>query len=739
MLLWFIKTLNLSVFYVIIYLGDKMMNEEIIRQIAIDLNIREQQVITALKMLEDGNTIAFIARYRKEVTGNLDEEKIKSISQNYDYQVNLLKRKEDVIRLIDEKDLLTQELKDEIMKACKLVEVEDLYRPYKEKKKTKATEAIKNGLEPLAKIILSFPRELYGIEKFLNENVKTKEDAIQGAKYIIAEYISDNAYYRKWIRNNIYNHSKIKTKLKKDAQDDKKVYEMYYDYSEDTKYIKPHRVLAINRAEKEGIINVSLEYNKEYILEYLGNKVIKNKDSVCIDMVKDAIEDSYKRLIGPSIEREIRSDLTEVAGDVAIENFGKNLESLLLQPPIKDKKVLAFDPGFTNGCKLAVLDETGKYIYSCIIKPFASSEKSLTDSKNILINLIKQYNIDIVAIGNGTASRESEKLIAGLIKENNLNCKYIIVSEAGASIYSTEEVAIEEFPNLTPNERSAISIGRRLQDPLSELVKIPPESIGVGLYQHDVSDSKLKDRLDFVVSKAVNSVGVNINTASYSIFKYISGLTKKSIEKIIDFRDKNGRFNSREELKKKKILTDKTYEQSIGFMRVIDGSNPLDKTSIHPESYDKALKLLEELSFTVNDLGNNELIEKLDIIDINEYSNKLDIDIYTLEDIIDSLKKPNRDPRDELEKPILKSDILEIKDLQKGMQLQGTVRNVVDFGAFIDIGLHNDGLVHISKITDKYIKHPSEVLSVGDIVTCYVEDIFPEKEKVSLSLIKSID
>ena len=711
------------------------MNEDIIKQIAIDLNIREEQVLATLKMLEEGNTIPFIARYRKEVTGNLDEEKIKAISEVYEYQVNLLKRKEDVIRLIDEKGLLTEELQNEIMKASKLVEVEDLYRPYKEKKKTKATEAIKNGLEPLAKIILSFPKELYDIEKFLNENVKTKEDAIQGAKYIIAEYISDNAYYRKWIRNNIYNHSKIVTKIKKDANDERKVYEMYYDFSEDTKYIKPHRVLAINRAEKEGIISVSLEYSKEYILEYLENKVIKNKDSICAEYVKDAIEDSYKRLIGPSVEREIRSDLTEVAGDVAIENFGKNLESLLLQPPIKNKRVLAFDPGFSNGCKLAVLDETGKYIYSCIIKPFASSDKYLTDSKNILVNLIKQYNIDIVAIGNGTASRESEKLIAELIKENNLTCKYIIVSEAGASIYSTEKVAIEEFPNLSPNERSAISIGRRLQDPLSELVKIPPDGIGVGLYQHDVSDSKLKDRLDFVVSKAVNSVGVNINTASYSILKYISGLTKKSIEKIIDFRDKNGRFNSREELKKKKVLTDKTYQQAIGFMRVQDGSNPLDKTSIHPESYDKALKLLEELSFSVNDLGKEELVEKLNTININEYSNKLDIDIYTLEDIIDSLKKPNRDPRDELDKPILKSDILEIKDLQKGMQLQGTVRNVVDFGAFIDIGLHNDGLVHISKITDRFIKHPSEVLSVGDIVTCYVDDIFPEKGKVSLSLI----
>ena len=710
------------------------MNEEIIKQIALDLNIKEIQVINVLKLLKEDNTIAFIARYRKEMTGNLDEEKIKSIKEVYDYEVNLLKRKEDVIRLIDEKGLLTEELQKEILKAKKLVEVEDLYRPFKEKKKTKATEAIKNGLEPLAKIILSFPKELYNVEKFLNENVKTKEDAIEGAKYIIAEYISDNAYYRKWIRNNIYKNSKIKSKMKKDAQDEKKVYEMYYDYSEDIKSIKPHRILALNRAEKEGIISVSFDYNKDYIYEYLENKIIKNNDSICVNYVKDAIIDSYKRLIGPSVEREIRSELTEKASDVAIENFGKNLENLLLMPPIKDKRVLAFDPGYTNGCKLATLDSTGKYLYSCVIKPFSSSEKNLIDSKNILLNLINQYKIDIIAIGNGTASRESEKLVAELIKENNLTCKYIIVSEAGASIYSTEQVAKDEFPNLTPNERSAVSIGRRIQDPLSELVKIPPESIGVGLYQHDVSDSKLKDRLDFVVSKAVNSVGVNINTASQSILKYISGLTKKSIEKIIDFRNKNGKFSSREELSK--LLTPKTYQQAIGFMRVLDGNNKLDITSIHPESYDKTLNLLKELNLNLDDIGSDILISKLNNIDVEEYSNKLNIDIYTLEDIINSLKKPNYDPRDELDAPILKSDVLDIKDLQKGMALQGTVRNVVDFGAFIDIGLHNDGLVHISKITDRYIKHPSEELSVGDIVTCYVDEIYPEKEKVSLSLLK---
>ena len=634
--------------------------------------------------------------------------------------------------MIDEKGLLTDKLKEDIMKAEKLVDVEDIYRPYKEKKKTKATEAIKNGLEPLAKIILSFPDVLY-VDKFINENVKTKEEALEGAMYIIAEYISDNAYYRKWIRNYTYNTGLIKSKIKKNANDEKKVYEMYYDYSEEIKNIKPHRVLAINRGEKEEVLSVSIEVDKDKIYSFLENKMIK-KDNECKNYVSSAIRDSYARLIGPSIEREIRSDLSDKAGDVAIENFGKNLESLLLQPPIKNARVLAFDPGYTNGCKLAVLDETGKYLYSTVIKPFASSEKSLLDSKNTLILLIKKYNIDVVSIGNGTASRESEKLIADLIKENDLTCKYIIVNEAGASIYSTEKVAQDEFPNLSPNERSAVSIGRRLQDPLAELVKIPPSGIGVGLYQHDVSNTKLKDRLDFVVEKSVNTVGVNINTASPSILKYISGLTKKSIEKIMEFREKNGKFLSREEIKNKKVLTDKTYEQAIGFMRIIDGENVLDKTSIHPESYAVTLKLLKQINSNLDEIGTEKLINKLDKIDLENESKELGVDIYTLEDIIKSLKKPNRDPRDELPKPLLKSNVLEIKDLEKGMKLEGTVRNVVDFGAFIDIGLHNDGLVHISEITDSYIKHPSDVLSVGDIVTVYVKEIFKEKEKVSLTM-----
>ena len=712
------------------------MNEDIIKQIALELNIRVEQVKSTLKMLEDGNTIPFIARYRKEVTGNLDEEQIRSISEVYEYQVNLLKRKEDVIRLIDEKGLLTDKIKTEIMNASKLVEVEDLYRPYKEKKKTKATEAIKNGLEGLAKIILSFPKELYAVDKFLNDNVKTKEDAIEGAKYIIAEYISDNAYYRKWIRNDIYNNSKIVTKKKKNAVDEKKVYEMYYDYSEDVKYIKPHRVLAVNRGEKEGVLSVSLEYNKEYIYNYLEKKLIKDENSECAIYVKDAIVDSYKRLIGPSVEREIRSELTEKSEEGAIEVFAKNLENYLLTPPMKDKMILGLDPAYRTGCKLAVIDYTGQMLDIKVIYPH-EPKNDFEESKKIVLDLIDKYNIDVIAIGNGTASRESETFIANVIKDAKRSVSYIIVNEAGASVYSASKLAIEEFPNLHVEERSAISIARRLQDPLSELVKIDSKSIGVGQYQHDVKEKNLNEALDFVVSKSVNNVGVNINTASASILKYISGLTKKSIEKIIDFRNKHGRFNSRNELIDNKILSAKSYEQSIGFMRVLDGSNPLDKTSIHPESYAKTTKLLESIGMNYDSLGTEELVQKLDNIDIDDYSKKLDIDIYTLEDIINSLKKPNRDPRDDFDKPILKSDVLHIEDLKKGMELEGTVKNVVDFGAFIDIGIKNDGLVHISKITDRYIKHPSEVLSVGDIVTCYVDEVFLDKGKVALSLIKN--
>ena len=720
------------------------MSTEIIEEISKNLNITSKQVISVLKMLEEGNTIPFIARYRKEATGNLNEEQIKVIEENYTYQVNLLKRKEDVIRLIDEKGMLTDELKESIMSATKLVEVEDLYRPYKEKKKTKATEAIKNGLEPMAKYIMTFPVN-GSIEeeakKYINDKVKSIEDVIKGASYIIAENISDNASYRKAIRDNTYKFGTISSKLKKNAIDENKVYDMYYDYSEQVKRIKPHRVLALNRGEKEGILSVSIDNDDDRTIEYLTKKEIKNDKSIVVDIIKEAVKDAYKRLIKPSIEREIRSDLTEIAEVSAIDNFGKNLESLLLQPPMKEKIVLAFDPGYVNGCKLAVIDSTGKYLDSTVIKPFlngSNKDKYIEQSKIIVKNLIEKYKVDIIAIGNGTASRESEKFCADMIKEFKLNCKYVIVSEAGASIYSASKIAIEEFPDLAVEKRSAVSIGRRLQDPLSELVKIPPEGIGVGLYQHDVSTKKLSESLDFVVSKAVNSVGVNINTASPSLLKYVSGINKKNIDKILEYRNTFGRINSREEIKKKKLLSDKTYEQAIGFLRITEGSNILDETSIHPESYEVATNLLKKLDCTLNDVGTNDLINKLENIDINNLVKELNTDIYTLEDVVASLKKPNRDPRDEMPQPLLKSDVLDINDLTVGMKLQGTVRNVVDFGAFIDIGLHEDGLVHISKITDKYIKHPSEVLSVGDIVDCYVDEIKLDKKKVSLSLMEPV-
>jgi protein Tex len=716
------------------------MNEMIIKSIASDLGISDKQVITVLELLSDGNTIPFIARYRKEATGALDEESIRKINEVYEYQVNLLKRKEDVIRLIDEKGLLTEELKNSILNCSKLVEVEDLYRPYKEKKKTKATEAIALGLEPLAKIIMSFPTNgsLEDITKKFVKDDLPMDKCIEGAKYIIAEWISDNASYRKWIRSYFYKNGIIcSSKKKGDDIDPNKTYEMYYSYQEPIKWIKAHRILALNRGENEKVLSVSIDIDKDGIISYLEKKLIKNDKSFVVDVVKDAINDSYKRLIAPSIEREIRSDLTEVGEEAAIDNFGKNLEALLLTPPMKERVVLAFDPGFVNGCKLAVVDKNGKYLDSTVIKPFLNNntEERVRLSKEVVVQLIKRYNVSIIAIGNGTASRESEKFCADMIKEYNLDCKYVIVSEAGASIYSASPIAIEEFPDLAVEKRSAVSIGRRLQDPLAELVKIPPDGIGVGLYQHDVSQKKLSSSLDFVVEKCVNSVGVNVNTASPSLLKYVSGITKKAIEKLIEYREKIGKITSREEIKKKKLLSDKAYEQAIGFLRVVDGDNILDSTAIHPESYDIALKLLDDLGYSKDMIGKSELIKKLDTINLDEYREKLNTDIYTLEDVVASLKKPNLDPRDEMPQPLLKSDVLDIKDLSVGMKLQGTVRNVVDFGAFIDIGLHNDGLAHISKLTTKYIKHPSEVVSVGDIVDCYVDDISLEKGKVSLSLL----
>lgn len=716
------------------------MNEQIIKEISNTSNIKISSIQNVLKLLEEGNTIPFIARYRKEVTGNLNEEQIREISEVYEYQVSLQKRKEDVIRLIDEKGMLSEELKNNILNCQKLVEVEDLYRPYKEKKKTKATEAIKNGLEPLAKIIMSFPEKIEFNEvaqKYLNENVKTIEEALQGSKYIIAEWISDNASYRKWIRNNMYHKGIIISKIKKNGEinDQTKIYEMYYDYKEQVKYIKPHRILALNRGEKEGILNISINIDNDEIISFLQRKLIKNEKSPSTPLVIEAIKDSLKRLILPSVEREVRAELTEKGENSAIQNFSNNLENLLLTPPIKDKTVLGFDPAFRTGCKLAVIDKTGQKLEIAVIYPHEPHNK-YEESKKIITNLVNKYNIDIIAIGNGTASRESEQFIARVIKEEKLPVEYIIVSEAGASVYSASKLAIEEFPDLTVEKRSAISIGRRLQDPLSELVKITPESIGVGQYQHDVTNKKLTESLDFVVSKTVNSVGVNINTASPSLLKYVSGITKKNIDKLIDYRNKKGKINSREEIRKEKLLTDKTYKQAIGFLRINDGNNILDETAVHPESYDIALNLLKEIDMNINDIGTDKLIKKLKEINLEEYVQKLNTDIYTLTDISESLQKPHRDPRDDMPKPILKSDVLNIDDLKVGMKLQGTVRNVIDFGAFIDIGLHEDGLIHISKLTKKYIKHPSDILNVGDIIDCYVIDINKEKEKISLSLIE---
>lgn len=715
------------------------MNDFIVKEIANNINIKINQVDTVLKLLNDGNTIPFIARYRKEATGALDEEQIRKINEVYQYQVNLEKRKEDVIRLIDEKGLLTEELKNSIIHCNKLIEVEDLYRPYKEKKKTKATDAIKNGLEPLAKIIMSQYKNLdicAVAKNYLNCKITTSTDAIQGAKYIISEWISDNAYYRRWIRNYLYNNGTIASKIKKDASDSEKIYEMYYNYSEMIKYIKPHRILAINRGEKEKILGVSIVISENDVLNFLEKNIIKNESTVK-EIIIDSIKDSYKRLIFPSIEREIRTDLREKAEEQAINVFGKNLEKLLLTPPMKEATVLGLDPAYRTGCKLAVVDSASRVRKITVIYPH--EPKNLwNESKNVIKKLIKEYNITLIAIGNGTASRESEKLISEVIKEcEDKNIKYVIVSEAGASVYSASPLAIQEFPNLHVEERSAISIARRLQDPLNELVKIDSKSIGVGQYQHDVNEKKLDESLNFIVTKAVNNVGINLNTASKSILKYISGMNKNVIDKIINYREERGKIKSRAELKKAKILSDKVFEQSIGFMRIIDGDNVLDETSIHPESYEDTKKLLNDIGSNESDIGTAEMINKLDNINLDTYSKKSGIDKYTLEDIVRSLKMPNRDFRDDFPQPLLKSNILTIDDLKVGMELEGTVRNVVDFGAFIDIGLKNDGLVHISKITKKYIKHPLDVLNVGDIVTVYVEEIFKDKNKVSLSMIKN--
>ena len=708
------------------------MNEIIISELATELNIKNKQIEATLNLLKEGATIPFIARYRKEVTGALDENQIAQIEEKYRYYNNLMERKEQVIRLIDEKGMLTDEIKNNILACTKLVDVEDIYLPYKEKKKTKGSEAIKMGLEPLAKLIMSFPTkgDMHSICSIVNVDEKI---ALENTCYIISEWISENAYYRKFIRNYIYNNGNIVSKLKKNAIDEKKVYEMYYDFTEKIKYAKSYRVLAINRAEKENILSVKLDYDTDYIFNYLKTKIIKNKDSFVCEYVENALKDALKRLMYPSIERDVRAELTEKSEDNAILVFQSNLEKLLMTRPISGYKVLGFDPAFRTGCKLACLDEKGNVLHIDVIYPHEPKNDKVGASKKLL-ELIDKYQINLIAIGNGTASRESEEFVAETIK-NLDNVYYLIVSEAGASVYSASKEAQREFPSYEVQERSAVSIGRRVIDPLSELVKIDPKSIGVGEYQHDVNSKKLTTSLDYTVSKVVNDVGVNINTASSFILKYVSGLTKTVIDKIIKYKEKND-FTSRTEIKK--LTSDKVYEQSIGFLRINNGTNPLDNTGIHPESYNLTYKILDILNLNLKDINSNEFKEKLNNVNITDLINKTNGDEYTITDIIKELKNPGLDPRTEAPAPILRSDILTINDLKIGMSLKGTVRNVATFGAFIDIGLHNDGLLHISKMSKEFIKDPKEILSVGDIITVYIDDINKEKEKVSLSLLPNL-
>ena len=765
-----------------------LLSEEKLTEIAVGLNISLKQVTATLDLLADGCTVPFIARYRKEATGALNDEQIKAISDNYEYVKSLEKRKADVIRLIDEKGLLTPELNEQILAATKLVEIEDLYRPFKEKKKTKATEAIKLGLEPLADLMMknpklvkprvkqekpktvennAFAKALAGLnlevkneeltvdaaskeeylnnvcKPFLNENVPSVEFAILNASYIIAERISDNADYRKVLRFNIFKKGTINSKIKKNAVDEGKVFENYYDYSELVSHIKPHRMLALNRAEAMDILSVSIEFDKTEALEYLNRKVIgKTFGGVFDQELKDCAADAYKRLIFPSLEREIRAELKEKAEAQAINIFGLNLKNLLLQAPLKGKIVLGVDPAFRTGCKLAVIDQTGKFLEKDKIYPneiakgVSVDPQSVIKSEKTVLRLISKYKVEIIAIGNGTASRETESFIANVIRNNNLKISYVIVSEAGASVYSASEVAREEFPDFNVEERSAVSIARRIQDPLAELVKIEPKAIGVGQYQHDVTQSKLEETLDFVVSEAVNKVGVNVNTASKNLLMYVSGLNKGIAANIVKYRDENGMFKSRKEILKVPKLGPKAYEQAIGFLR-ITGFEPLDQTSIHPESYDKAYLVMKELEINPLELGSVDVINKVKTANKITLKEKLNIDTYLLDDILDALSNPLRDIRDNFDTPQLRSDVLRLEDLTVGMELEGTVRNVVDFGCFIDCGLHGDGLLHISKMTKGYIKHPSDMFSVGQLVKVYVYKVDLVKQKLQLTMFKN--
>lgn len=712
------------------------MNEEVISKVSKKINLKEYQIKNVIGMLSEGATIPFMARYRKEVTGNLNEDELRLIETEYNYMVNLQNRKEDVKRLINEKGMLTDELVKAIDEATKLSEVEDIYAPFKEKRKTKGTEAIKLGLEPLAKIIMTLPNKTREeiAKEFLNENVKTVDDAITNAGYIIADWISDKPKYRKFIRKYYWFNGLVKGKLKKGAVDDAKVYETYYDFECKITSIKPHQVLALSRADKEKVVTYSLSVKKDDIIKYLENEVIGNKKSPLVNDMMVFIEDAWKRLIEPSMERDIKAELYDKASEFGIGEFGNNLENLLLTPPIKGSVVLGFDPAFRTGCKLAVLSETGEVLEIGVIYPH-EPKKEVDMAEKIILALIQKHNVKIIAIGNGTASRESELFVANLIKKYNLDVKYVIVSEAGASVYSASPLAKKEFPDYSVEQRSAVSIGRRLQDALSELVKIDPKSIGVGLYQHDLKQKELDDELGFVVSKVVNEVGVNLNNASDSILNYVSGLNKKVIGKILDYKKKNGSFKTREELKKVSGMDEKTFEQCAGFLRIF-GSNPLDKTNIHPEDYELVLKILNDYNVSESLVGTKDIEEKLKEIKTSDIINKYNISVDKWETIKNNLVNGVIDPRDEIKQMNLRSDVLTIDDLELGMSLEGTVRNVTSFGAFVDIGLHDDGLVHISKMSKSFIKHPSEILKVGDIITVYVIGIDKDKGRVNLSLIE---
>ena len=709
----------------------------ITKQIASELTVREAQVDAAIKLLDEGNTVPFISRYRKEVTGGLNDEQLRTLSERLTYLRNLEDKKATCLASIEEQGLLTEELKKAILEATTQVAVDDLYRPYRPKRRTRATIAKEKGLEPLANIIILQMTDKPLSEEakaFINpeKEVNTPEEAIAGACDIIAESISDDATYRTWIREKTFKNGRIVSKAK-DAEAES-VYENYYDYDEAIVKLPGHRILALNRGEKEKILKVSIEAPVEDILNYLEKKVISRDNPNTTEALKATVEDAYTRLIAPSIENEIRGNLTETAEDGAINVFGKNLTQLLMQPPIAGRNVLGWDPAFRTGCKIAVVDATGKVLDTTVVYPTAPQNK-VEETKKTIKALIKKYNVSLISLGNGTASRESEQIIVDMLKEIPEKVEYVIVNEAGASVYSASKLATEEFPNFDVGQRSATSMARRLQDPLAELVKIDPKSVGVGQYQHDMNQKKLDETLAGVVETCVNAVGVDLNTASASLLEYVSGINKTLAKNIVEYRETNGRFNSRAELKKVPKLGPKAFEQCAGFMRITGGKNPLDATAVHPESYDAAKALLEKLGFDTKDIAAGTLkdIHK-SIQNIKELSTELGIGEMTLEDIIKELEKPGRDPREDMPRPILKSDVLEMKDLKPGMRLKGTVRNVIDFGAFIDIGVHQDGLVHISQMTDRYIKHPLEVVSVGDIVEVEVLSVDEKKGRIALTM-----